>query len=315
MKEKITVRAKGRWDSILVELGFEKKLLNRREHKCPAGGGATFRYSNKHGNGNFFCDCNPEGKGDGFALIRCCRGVEFKDAAVMVEEVIGRADEDGAIDSAAELERARKDLKAIASQVREMDGRRDAVLEYLEGRGIPRDRVPAALKQASTAYALRAIGLSHRRVAMVAPYYAPGMVACTFHLTYIEGGKKANHERAKVVATPVVEMAGGCVPMFKPENGIIGVAEGIETALSAHILYGIPVNATLNANMMAKWEIPKGLKELHIFADNDASFTGQAAAYALAKTAKVIKKVPVVHVHIPSTVGDDFNDMLRKVGA
>jgi putative DNA primase/helicase len=47
-----------------------------------------------------------------------------------------------------------------------------------------------------------------------------------------------------------------------------------------------------------------------IAADNDYSYTGQAAAYALAKRLKLAGKI--VEVIMPEIIGEDFNDEIKR---
>jgi len=39
-----------------------------------------------------------------------------------------------------------------------------------------------------------------------------------------------------------------------PAGGVLGIAEGIETALSAAVLDGVPVWAALNTSLLARFE-------------------------------------------------------------
>src|SRR5690606_19546827 len=83
---------------------------------------------------------------------------------------------------------------------------------------------------------------------------------------------------------------------------------GIETALAVMKLYRIPCWASATAGLMEKFIPPEGIERVTVFGDNDASFTGQKAAYALAhRLAHGKGKIPV-EVRSPSEIGMDFAD-------
>ena len=64
-----------------------------------------------------------------------------------------------------------------------------------------------------------------------------------------------------------------------PLDGKLGLAEGVETALAATELTGVPCWATLGAKRLScKFAIPAGVREVVIFADNDKSGTGRKEA-------------------------------------
>jgi hypothetical protein len=58
---------------------------------------------------------------------------------------------------------------------------------------------------------------------------------------------------------------------------IMGIAEGTETALSAMMLTGMSVWASLGGKRLHNVELPAFVREVHIFADNDQP--GREAAY------------------------------------
>jgi hypothetical protein len=60
----------------------------------------------------------------------------------------------------------------------------------------------------------------------------------------------------------------GAVRLAKAEH-VLGLAEGIETALSAQQLTGVPTWACLGASRMHRVAIPDHVRELHLFGDND----------------------------------------------
>jgi len=105
----------------------------------------------------------------------------------------------------------------------------------------------------------------------------------SYHITHLtDDGKKANVETVKKILPCERDMAGASIKLF-PHNGLLAVCEGIETALAVHDKTKIPAWSLINAGNMKTWQCPKDVKELHIIADMDSSFTGQASAYTLAQ--------------------------------
>ena len=85
---------------------------------------------------------------------------------------------------------------------------------------------------------------------------------------------------------------------------ILGVAEGVCTALAAQEVLGAPFVATLGTGAMKALNVPECVTELVIAADNDAGGQGKKAALALAKRYAHLK----VRVVMPSEAGKDFAD-------
>lgn len=85
----------------------------------------------------------------------------------------------------------------------------------------------------------------------------------------------------------------------------LGLAEGIETALSASVLFGVPCWAALGTERLALVALPEAVTELLLFLDNDA---GGRRAEALAREA--FAHLPI-ESHYPQRPGDDWNDVLR----
>ena len=83
-------------------------------------------------------------------------------------------------------------------------------------------------------------------------------------------------------------------------------AEGIETALSAEAIFGVPTWAALSDDGMARWQWPAGVRRVTIA---DAGDAGRRAAARLADRLNL--------ADIPSGIvaplhGDDFNDDLQR---
>ena len=96
------------------------------------------------------------------------------------------------------------------------------------------------------------------------------------------------------------------VRLFPPKDGKLGLAEGIESALSARALTTIPCWATLGNERFGLVSIPESVTELHLFVDNDeggdlAAARGLEAYAAEGRT---------VHIRPSSKRGTDWNDEL-----
>lgn len=90
----------------------------------------------------------------------------------------------------------------------------------------------------------------------------------------------------------------------------LGLAEGIETALSATALFGVPCWATLGTERFRRVAIPPDVRELLLFIDHDQ---GGRRAERLAREA--LAHVPRVEVQVPERPGDDWNDVLARGAA
>lgn len=315
-KKPIGQRVRGHWKSILPMLGVDERYLDGRHHPCPRTGQGEdrFRFSNRDGKGNYFCACN-DGTGDAFKLIECCLGLGYAAAAKQIEQLPGFEPD---AEKPRDVEQIKRDISRIARHCRELD-RRSTSEAYLAARGLvlPRE---APVRDGVVNYAGGVIGTTEKLPAMVSAYQTKDGQLATLHITYLNGTDKAKLKVNRVVMTPLHPMAGGAVRLCElGDSTVMGVAEGIETALAAAQLYGIPVWACLNAQMLEKFEPPAQITRLMVFGDHDKSYTGQHAAYSLAKRAKLVMKIPEVEVLIPGFTVDldrgdtDWNDSLMEV--
>lgn len=143
----------------------------------------------------------------------------------------------------------------------------------------------------------------------------------TLHRTYLtEGGTKAVLEDPKKMM-PVpdgMDVNGASIRLGEPTEGILGVAEGLETALSAYRATQIPVWSTVNATLMGSFQIPEGVHTVLIWADKDRSGAGEQ--YANILKAKVLASgrnafIVMPRMAIPPKAkGVDWNDVLMSDG-
>ena len=92
LREPLKDRAAGRWPGILAALGVPSPALRNRHGPCPipgCGGRDRFRFDDKGGRGTWIC--SKCGAGDGIELVKRMQGVDFKEAARLIEQHIGAA--------------------------------------------------------------------------------------------------------------------------------------------------------------------------------------------------------------------------------
>jgi len=127
------------------------------------------------------------------------------------------------------------------------------------------------------------------------------------HRTFIDStsARLANFEWPK---RALGSLGCGAVRLAPPVQGHLGLAEGIESALSAMQLFGIPCWATLGNERFGLVAIPESVRELFLFIDNDA---GGALAEARARKAYASPD-RVIHSRVPTSPGFDWNDELKS---
>jgi putative DNA primase/helicase len=283
--QKISETARGRWHGILPQLGISPKLLRNRHGPCPmCGGKDRFRFDDKEGKGTWIC--NQCGSGDGAELVKRIKGVEYREAAKMIEGVAGNTE--FRKPNSVKKEPDREKLNHIWDEAKFlMPG--DPVAEYLGKRcGIDGGQLPHCLR-------------AWRQKTMIALVSDGTGRPVSLHRTHVRHGTKM------MMAGKLPDNVS--IKFHKPSPQVLGIAEGIETALSASILFGVPVWSAISAPLLKKWRPPMGVQKVIIFGDNDENYTGQEAAYSLARS---LSNDVEVEVKIPSIPGWDWNDVHRN---
>jgi putative DNA primase/helicase len=300
--------ARGHWRYILTQFDVPEAALTGKHTACPSCGGEDrFRFDNKDGAGTFYCSgC---GAGTGYALLMRLRGWDFPTA---LKEVKGLIKPDMKPD-APPAKIAEPERRASLNRLWK-GGRHDApeVVKYLNKRGI------------TTSIAQEAAGVlrynektwhrdRHEFVpAILAPVLGADRRPVSIHRTFLLG----YGEKERKMMPPVGDMAGAGV-WFGPRSGeSLLVAEGIETTLAAMQLYpGIDTGVSaISAHGLETFTPPPTVKTLHVIADNDSSFTGQKAAFALAHRMAMARKDLDVIVLMPKDADWDMLDVLNNRG-
>lgn len=300
--------AKGKWRGILMHFGVSEKSLTGKHGPCPiCDGHDRFRFDNKDGRGTSICSfC---GARDGFGLVAALTGKSFSEYAAEIDGLCGniKPEVGGHRMEMSEDERVRM-MREAWQQTRPIQPG-DLAHRYLAGRGLDEQVYYKTLRFAD---AMRdgEGGIRPALVALVGVYGADKFA--TMHRTFLkpDGSGKADMESPRKLM-PGSLPDGACVALSEYVPGQpLGIAEGIETAMSASNRFGLPVWAAINATMLQKWLPPEGCNEVLIFGDNDKSHTGHAVSYALSRSLRA-KKVRT-EVHIPKDEGDDWADVYMR---
>lgn len=332
----VKTAARGRWPEILMALGVAEHYTDTRKHQpCPyCGGKDRYRFTNHKQGGGFICNhCAPDG-GSGFDLLMLLYGYSFKEAVNAVAAVVGMG---GGHIAPAVLRAAPKQENTVQHDEKKQArlaelwhacqawNETPLIADYLHGRGVPLpEKLPIS----------RALGL-HSRLA----YWHKGRILGHFpamvgafrdtegkprglHITYLQRLSSGLVQKAalfdpqtrerlpakKMQSLYAGSLSGAAIRLFPPERGVLGICEGIETAIAARYVSGVAMWACGSAHGIKSFELPKGIKELIVIADNDSNQTGINAARALQR--RYQNQLDSFKIWQPDTIGADALDVL-----
>jgi putative DNA primase/helicase len=301
-------RCNGRWRTILPALGLDRKYLTGKNGPCPlcpgGGGRDRWRFDNKRGDGTWICThC---GAGQGIKLAMKFMRQPFDEVARRIERIIG-----GAPRAAAQNERSEESKRAALNRLW-AEGKAirggDPVDLWLRRRGFILSTYPPCLRTClRTRYSGPPVSFHPAMLARVTDSSGkPVMI----HKTYLTAtGGKAPVEQPRMFCPGSIP-PGSAVRLAKP-GAVLGVAEGIETALAAMKLFGVPTWSALSDWGVTYFEPPVGTERLLIFGDNDANGAGQKAAHWLASRLASSMQIEVrIPDRIPEKSKTDWNDVL-----
>ncbi|MBX9494560.1 toprim domain-containing protein [Yersinia enterocolitica] len=301
--------AKGHWPKIFEYFGLPP-VTGKRHYKgeCPVcGSQGKFRIDDRNGEGTWICCC---GSGNGMKLLIRTQNKPFSELCAEIDKLIGNDYRHVCVPNNDERQNQRQ--KVINRYVNLPRLRGTTGEGYLRNRGInvlPADAIKFDDNQ------LHAGRVYQTLYSLATDCYGE---LCYLHRTLLDGDKKAqlgniSTKRMKALQQEnYLEYTRSVAIRMFPVSSTLGIAEGIETALSAYQIYGVNTWATINSGFMSKFIVPAGVRHLIIFADKDkSSATGQYAAFPCAH-ANLLAKNDLIDVTIRYPDEGDFNDVLMK---
>ena len=297
--EKTVENARGKWRDILIHFGVDPKFLEDRHGPCPLCGDGKdrFRWDNNDGNGGYYCSaCGP---GSGMHLLMTVKGWIFGKAAQEVDAYLPAAKVEQA--KAKRSEESKRDfMKRLYVESRPVVPG-DPVDLYLTSRC---GDVSAQLRDIRFHPALKhtVAGTSHPAMLAFMGWNPENKKFSGIHRTFL------TMEGLKAAVDPVRMNYGdaGAVRLGDIQERM-GIAEGIETALCASQLFGLPVWSGLCANGILAWDPPPEVRSVAIYGDNDDNYVGQASAYEKGRALRA--KGLDVEIFIPPIEGQDWADV------
>ncbi|WP_411569385.1 toprim domain-containing protein [Serratia sp. UGAL515B_01] len=302
---KTSEAAKGRWAEIFEHFGLPPITgKNHFKGECPVcGARGKFRVDDHQGTGTWICTC---GSGDGMKLLNLTQSKSFAELCSEVDRLLGNNYRHMTIPVSSS---AAKQRQRVISKFSKLVGLRGTTAaDYLRQRGI--NRLPAEAVRFNDHQ--RHAGQVYQALYSLATDDKGEL--CYLHQTLLDGEKKANIDDAKRLKSlqeqNYLDHARSVAIRMFPVASTLGIAEGIETALSCYQVYGVNTWATINSTFMKKFRVPAGVKHLIVFADMDLhSATGQAAAFECAH-ANLLAKNDLLSVSVRWPDSGDFNDFL-----
>lgn len=275
---------------------------NHFKGECPiCGRKGKFRIDNKDSRGTWICSC---GAGDIWKLLELTQGKDFKTLAREIDQLIGNTYQHQQ-QSPQPVQEYRSRVITHFSTLLPL--RDTPAQQYLANRGIyelplahirfyPQEKTRDGVFQSMWAIATDDKG-----------------AGCYLHRTFLDNGKKAdigiNKKMRSLQDENYLKITRSIAIRMFPVTTTLGVAEGIETALSCKQIYGCNTWSTLNSGFMRKFRAPSGVKHLIVFADNDKNGAGLAAAFECGHR-NILHNNDVEQVSIRWPDNGDFNDML-----
>lgn len=328
--QQLQADVEGRWPFIFQDLAPElAEAMEKAPHHvpCPMHGGKDgFRlFPDWQKKGNGYCN-TCLGFGNGFKLIAAVLDISTKEATAKVAKWLRGEESEPPIARRAPpppkpvvVDRSKAYGKIRDAWTNSLPLRGTPAEKYLAQRGIWKQNMPPSLRaHAGLKYwDKEAKKLTGPYPCLIAPIKdKDGRIVSLHRIFLTEEGGKASVAEPKKMMTLAGEVRGAAIKLF-PAGDVLGVAEGIETALAAYAISRMPMWSCVSATLLELVDIPDSVRKVVIWADLDRGERGQQAAVTLAKRLRAAgKEVEICMPNMPVPDGVDsvaFFDALLKL--
>lgn len=353
LSERLHRLASGRWAEVIDRAGIEVGSNPNKKTHCPLheDNKPKFRFENKNGDGNWHCAVC--GHGGGMDLLMKAKGLSFTEAAKLVIDMFEGnagvampssaprkvyAPQERSVD---DIERRRAAYAKVWSEaVVVSDG--DPVSRYLRARIPGLVHIPSVVRfhPGMPFYGVPAEGSFRGRDYGLHPCMVSAVVdetgrCCNIHRTFLTpDGKKLSLQEpdpddpSVLLSLPAKKLMPSIdakhyqIRLAKPQDGLLGIAEGIETALAGMVYSSVPTWSLVATTGMVNFLVPESITRLVIFADND-KLTAKGVNPGLDAARRLLDRPDVserihdgslsVVIRTPETAGTDMVDFLQEV--
>jgi len=320
-------KASGCWESIFMALAPELDDAMVKIGKavpCPVHGGVDgFRFFPKNFHETGGGVCNTCGRmADGVSILQWVRGWSFPEAIDAVADWLGEPDHTPQI-VRRKPPQAAKPSTAIADAIQQRWVEADAseraatiIGGYLRHRGLSPSKELLAVSRLHP-------GMKHFEdgdylgtfPCMITKVMDKTGTPVTLNRIWFSVFDDENITKATVPKPKKMysvmegkEVSGGAVRLGRVKDHVLGLAEGIETAVAVNQATGMTVWATLTATLIGSFEPPPGVEEIVVWADKDRPTTkGDKAGEDNAQRLKERLKASgiIVRIEVPNGVIPD----------
>ena len=295
-------KCRGRWKAILMHFGVPAEYLDSKHHPCPVCGGVDrFRFDDQDGTGSWYCNQHlPKQAGYGLRLVQEVLQCSTIEAMGRIEAIIDNLPLvlNIPVKNKVDPRPALNKLWLLSSYLTGSD----MASKYLHSRGLVLR--PRNIRYNKSCYEPD----SNRRMdSLIARIQNIDGKPIGLYRIYLENNRKANIIAPKKIMPATESLRGSSIRLFSSrskffETGVLGVAEGIETAIACSHYFQVATWACLTSTLMSSWLPPKQIRRVFIFGDNDSNYAGQEAAYKLGHL--LHNRGFITEVLIPDKPGD-----------